>query len=833
LQAWSDAVGVGIGLATTQAHESERETEKVERRESGAVTAPEHEVVPGVTGDRLLGVQEGSVNAAVGRLVAAGSAEERRVRQGEKLRVARALLQREGPDGNPTAGGDLSLLEQLSKMNQQQKVDKLRDVVKGGSTNDIALVWGSIGNGGDAYAVAKANPDLFKTSIDKCGMLIADMDAFKGIEAKFKDVVGATKALKAGMAARELLKAAEAGAREAAEVALKNLSKGTAASAAAVEKAIAELGPPKASRISNKSFKELAEIVGHDTQTGEKLLALEKLGPEGAAKAAADAVEGMKNLKNMDPAKANEVVMHSLDNLGYVGTIKQGGGWKEITKIVGEQSGAAGKMEAWRKSILEELQKFLEAEEKEAASKAVRTGTEKATSDLDVQAVGGAAALNAEKSEMWLAKRLGIERGQPKNVLDATIFVDPTRAHLYDVIKELTEADRAAIGASQAGLEKRLIFGSRLAEAQAKSDGKLAKQIIEEAAAQGVSDLKAFKPLTEAEQSALAKEIDGMVTELKQTHAGRKAALTKQIGEKQAIIGASHPEAYLGGGVRIQVTTRPGDAEKFEKAGVKMLGPETAAQRLIAVLSEGKFYDEAIASLRKPAADTIEVAGALKDLGKHGARACEVAGRAGEGGEALIEIGAQMELLSKAAKRPDFVKSLGDAAKMDKMIEHATGLLEQARGEVAKAVEELSKTAKISEISAEELDKLLDELQPQVRSSSTGGQPDAPRVARGLPPDRPRGRGTGREGRRQETDAGSRLAGRRRLLEPAGAAAGRRCRAGNAAHADARPTRRRELAAAAARGKRHPCGAGRRRLDAGYSGRRRLLAAGRFRQARA
>src|SRR5262249_9819663 len=60
------------------------------------------------------------------------------------------------------------------------------------------------------------------------------------------DVVGAAKAFKAGAAARELLKAAEAGAREAAEVSLKNLGKGAAA-AAAVEKAVAELGPHEAS----------------------------------------------------------------------------------------------------------------------------------------------------------------------------------------------------------------------------------------------------------------------------------------------------------------------------------------------------------------------------------------------------------------------------------------------------------------------------------------------------------------------------------------------------------------------------------------------------------
>jgi hypothetical protein len=76
-------------------------------------------------------------------------------------------------------------------MNQQQKIEKLQSLVKGGSSTDIALVWGSIGNGGDAYAVAKANPDLFKASIEKCGMMLAEMDAFKGIQEKFKGDVEA------------------------------------------------------------------------------------------------------------------------------------------------------------------------------------------------------------------------------------------------------------------------------------------------------------------------------------------------------------------------------------------------------------------------------------------------------------------------------------------------------------------------------------------------------------------------------------------------------------------------------------------------------------------
>jgi hypothetical protein len=574
----------------------------------------------------------------------------------------------------------------------------------GATVANAAISWdryNKLSTGAEATGVSPKYAIISKEQADSA-LITAIIDtAFVLI-----DVAGATKALRAGAAAAELMKAAEAGAKEAAEQGLRNLSKG-AAGAAAVEKAVLELGPQEASRISGKSFKELAEIVGRDTEAGAKLLKLEELGAEAVAKGAHDALEALKDLGKLAQPEADKAVLQAIDSLGYVGTIKQGGGWKAVTKAVGEGSGSATKLEGWRAGILEELQKFLEREEKEAASKAVRTGTEKATSDMDVQAVGGTAALNAEKAQQWLAARLGSGKDELKNLLDATVFVDPTRAHLYDIVKDLTEADRAAIAKSQAGLEMRLIFGSRLAEAEAKADTKLAKQIVEEAAGHGITDLKAFKPFTEAEQAAIAREIDGMVKELKTTtDPSRKAALTKSIGEKQAMINASHPEAYLGGGVRIQVTMRPGDAEKFEQAGVKMLGPETSAQRLIAVLGEGKFFDEALHTMRNPAADTLEVAGALKDLGKHGARACEVAGRGGAATEELIEIGTRMELLSKAAKRPDFIHTLGDAAQMDKLVEHATGLLEQAKAEVEKAVSELKKTAEIAQISAEELDKL-------------------------------------------------------------------------------------------------------------------------------
>ncbi len=65
-----------------------------------------------------------------------------------------------------------------------------------------------------------------------------------------------------------------------------------------------------------------------------------------------------------------------------------------------------------------------------------------------------------------------------------------------------------------------------------------------------------------------------------------------------------------------------------------------------------------------------------------------------------------MEALAKEAKTPEFIQNIGKAGEMDKMVEKATGLLENAKAEVDKAVTELKKTADVAQISAEELDKL-------------------------------------------------------------------------------------------------------------------------------
>jgi hypothetical protein len=105
-------------------------------------------------------------------------------------------------------------------------------------------------------------------------------------------------------------------------------------------------------------------------------------------------------------------------------------------------------------------------------------------------------------------------------VLDATVFVDPTRSHLADLAKDLPEAARKAIDAKTAEVQKSLIFAERFQTAK-KEGAEAPKRVTEEAEAAGIKagDLEKlgskYKPLSTAEQGDLAKEIDGWMKQLK------------------------------------------------------------------------------------------------------------------------------------------------------------------------------------------------------------------------------------------------------------------------------------------------------------------------------
>ena len=134
--------------------------------------------------------------------------------------------------------------------------------------------------------------------------------------------------------------------------------------------------------------------------------------------------------------------------------LAKAGGWGAIKKTAVMKSGAgsAATLEGWRAGIVRELDKYIQ-EASDKLSKTVRTGTEQAASDLDVQILGDAAAQLKQEAEGWLAGRLGTDVEGASRLLDATIFIDPTRAHLVDLMRDLSEDVRAQIRSETASFE--------------------------------------------------------------------------------------------------------------------------------------------------------------------------------------------------------------------------------------------------------------------------------------------------------------------------------------------------------------------------------------------
>ena len=275
---------------------------------------------------------------------------------------------------------------------------------------------------------------------------------------------------------------------------------------------------PRSAGISGKSYAELAEIAGKEkTEPGASCSRWSSSGRRRAAKAAVDAAAKLPNLAaeiaagTLTQEEANKVALDAIDSPRprRARCAPPAAGRSSLSAVGDGPAGQA--LEGWRRSHPQTSSRTFVAKETEEATKAVRTGTKELdVNDLDVQAVGGEASLMADKANKWLAGARRLQRDRAQDVLDATVFVDPTRAHLFDVAKGLDPADRAAIMAKQAGYDKQFIFAARLHEAQAKGDAEAIARITAEAQAVGVTPWKGFKPLSGEEAKILSGQVDGL-----------------------------------------------------------------------------------------------------------------------------------------------------------------------------------------------------------------------------------------------------------------------------------------------------------------------------------
>lgn len=416
---------------------------------------------------------------------------------------------------------------------------------------------------------------------------------------------------KLGGPAAKLLEAAEAGAAKMGTAGLTDALAGSdhAAKLLAIEKSLGEAGIDATVKASGKTPEELAKLFDPDSETAKRLLAAGGLGKEGAEGLAVH----LSEFATLEAGKRAEVMRAAIDQFGYAGALRRAGGWKTVTKTLGEGHPIATELDAWRSSLVRDMQAWMEAASK-GESKAVQTGTAASTSDVDISTVGRDAAQQADRALEFISRRAGISRAELETVLDLDAAVNPARMHLQDVVKGLSPQARAAIDREAALFEEAL--------SKARADG-------------------TFKPLSKEQIGALNTKMDEWSAALAKLEAdggaeAEKTALIQKIGRTQAEVLASSDTMYgTGGSIRTWVTERtaaPGvksDLEKLAEAGVK-IDPAAATiwpgQRFTSILGEGHFLERAFAAI----AGGVEgpaLINAIKDLGKHGGRVVEILGR--------------------------------------------------------------------------------------------------------------------------------------------------------------------------------------------------------------
>ncbi len=593
------------------------------------------------------------------------------------------------------------------------------------------LLIGALGNAAVGSAQALASYDKYQAlsavrggTLDPRAAIVsneqvdsAKWDAIINGVLAFVDLAqaggAAVKAVKGAGAASDLAKAASAGMK-AGSGSLKTLGR-DAASAAQVAKGLEELGPEGLKAATGKSFKELAEIAGTGSPAGKRLAEL--AGAKSAAMSAtlkADLVE--LKVGALDPARKAEVLEESLNQLGYVGTLKELGGWKSIGSLGLGGTPASKRLEAWRAGLVAEMEAWSKSAS-EGATTIKRTGTPKDTSDVDVQALGGKAAAMQEQAEAWLGGRVGVDVEQAKKLLDWEVMIDPTRAHLQDIVKGLDDATRAQITKEISAFERHAVLNARAAEARtmaakirAKHPDKaaLADQILkdadEAATAAGVKLDPAYQLLSEGELKQMGKDVDALMAQLETATTAEKPGIIRDIGRKQALINASHEHGYVGGGVRRWVTERPEDVAVFASVGIKPVTKFGTEQAIIAALSEGKWINRALVNINCGNPD--KVFDGIRNLGKHGDRIATVLKQAGATGQQLADRGEWFAALKAFCDGK--VITVHQKELLDMAVPAVQRELKALKAEMDAAIKSLEADARLMQISAEEFKKIDD-----------------------------------------------------------------------------------------------------------------------------
>ena len=553
----------------------------------------------------------------------------------------------------------------------------------------------------------------------------------------FADIAGAVGPMaKAARASRGLLEAAEQGMKAGAAATIKEAVHGAGA-VKAIQEAVNELGVHGAAQAAGKAPEQLAEIVRQaDPALAERIVAAADLVKPGAKKGVEEIAQKLPKLAELKaagqiaPDAAEAIVRAAIDQFGMAGTIKKAGGWKTLTKSLGDASPIAKEMDAWRKTLLDDLQKWVTKESDKQAA-AVRTGTEgKPTNDLDINMMEIEAAGFKDRAKQYLAGRAGIGSDELGKVLDAAFMVDPTRMHLQDVMKHgISDKVRNELMAGQAKFDEQLVYGRRIFDAKQAGDAAGAEKILGEARARGVNPME-FKPLSGNQVKALELEVDQMMKQLdKATEEGVKRDLIKNIHQSQAMINASTPDAYMmAGGVGLNVSSREIDKAKMP---AQVGDAVSAAERYGAALDETVFLDEARRVVASAVPDMKGLAAKLSDevknIGKHGKRMAEQMGADLTSGpvKELETLASRFGTIAEAAKSGQVAARAAEARKLRNLQASMKRILGQLDGIAESRLKELRSAAQLGEaIEKEAMEKITNAIALKASISSTARQVD-------------------------------------------------------------------------------------------------------------
>jgi len=544
--------------------------------------------------------------------------------------------------------------------------------------------------------------------LDAAGVALKGIKGIKGIRTRLAGKAAAEKT--AGVTRLELLSLRQMPYQEATQT---------------VTKGVEELGVKRAAEVAGMPVENLLRFVPPDSPVALRIQLFLDAAEQGvepgklgetlrAALAGGEVVGRQGGWRSLD-----EVVNQAIDELGFLGAIKEAGGWKHLASGLGPDSAAGKRLKAWRDGIYRDLDEYLKTRRQPSDAEGPlikETGSiEHVTSDLDISFLGPRSAENRSAAAQFLAGRAGLS-ADPR-VLDSALhiglFTDPRRLHLFDEFPELQEK----LAKRTMKFEEELIWNDeylRYLTKAGKGDAgarRTAEQIAAQMNALGVQKIPGFTPLSQRAADVLSMGQDKLHAAIETARAAGKTGELEQLVEQLAVTQAQL-NVKEGGGY-----FTAGAVERFvtglEQFPGERLAPTTAHEYGAALDQVSKLRKALIAfeaeSLVPPATrDAAKLAEHIKDLAKYTDRFMTVGvalGKEVPGGKVFHDCAGEFSDLLLQARR-ETVHSIQEliARNAEAVIaktQAAVAQLDQLHMDVLRALRERAGIAGIGDLAPE------------------------------------------------------------------------------------------------------------------------------------